>query len=135
MTTEAELDNTLVEDIKQKIESGEIKKSEICFLKKKRKAIFGRLAVVLAVASFVPLIIHATFDRQTYAIHYIWIFVSALASIFWLIYGVANHLLPNIIGSIASIVILLYIFFIKFYFESTGKSRTGGEYEPLPAIE
>ena len=94
----------------------------------------GLVAAGLGILRFVPLALQVTFRKATHSLHYLWLVIGIVAAVMWLLYGLANHLLPNIIGSIAAMVVMVYLGIIKIYYESTGQASHQNNEKPVPVI-
>jgi len=87
-----------------------------------KKEWVGEIAAVIGIIAFIPLVWHVTSKKTTYSLHYAWLIIKIFAAVLWLVYGITNDLPPNITGSVAAIIILTYLLFIKIYYESSGQS-------------
>ena|SRR3989344_4855749 len=97
-----------------------------------KDAWIGDIAAAISICSYVPLILHVTFNKATYSLHYYWLLLGLASSILWFIYGDINDSTPNVVASFSMIIVMLYFLIIKIYFESTGQAhhQTNSEDEP-----
>jgi len=91
------------------------KKSEV-----KKYEWIGIAAVVLGAMAFVPLLWNFVYYRSTHSLHFAWLAFQIVISFLWLWYGIEKNIFPNILNSIIFIIAFVFLFTMKYYWESRG---------------
>lgn len=89
--------------------------------KRHKYDILGILAGVLNIIAFYNLIIHNYTIRDTNSLSWTWLFMGLVTQVLWIIFGVANKLLPNLIVSPILLIGVIALLFLKFELETDYK--------------
>jgi uncharacterized protein with PQ loop repeat len=85
---------------------------------KRKLEYIGFTSVILGIISFYSLVYHNYILQDTTSVSPIWLGMSVIIQILWLIYGITNNIRPTIISSPLFIIGLLYLIYLKIKLET-----------------
>lgn len=82
---------------------------------KLKKEWVGQLAAIIGIIALLPIGWYVIFTYKYINISLVWIFLKILGAGLWLYFGLVNKITPNVILSIASLIVLFIIVIGKMF--------------------
>lgn len=89
-------------------------KDDFTFLKNE-KTLFGDLAIITGIISFVPILFKMTKTKNTSNFTWGNLYLAIFSNIMWVLYGLSSNSITNIVSGILYFIIYFYISSIKFH--------------------
>ncbi len=85
----------------------------------------GLVAAALSALTFFPQVVHTWQTRSAADLSGPMLGVGASGMILWLVYGVAEHNTPIMLGNAVNLFFTVVLIFFKYYFAASGRAAPG----------
>ena len=82
----------------------------------------GDLAAIFGIIALLPLVFYVTTTQQVRDLHLGWLLLKLMSVSLWLVYGLANSIIPSVISAVSVGLLLLYLIGVKIYINHTIKN-------------
>lgn len=85
----------------------------------------GLLAATINITATFPLVYYSTVNKDTKSFSYMWLILSLIAQMLWLIYGTINCAIPVITLATFLACVYIYLIVLKTYIERIERRKKG----------